>query len=726
MTTRIYGFTALTGGGTGALDKYPEAGMPALATDDYAIGHVSGLFYLYRFDGASAEAESSPDVIAPDSGSGRWILKSLSLNHNDLMNIDGGNVSPKEYYHLASALYNVLNSATAQSIVANPTSGAVPATNVTVAEQTLVGRITGGNVDALSVAQVKTLLGVVSDSAYGAGWDGVTDVAPSKNAVYDGLAPKANPFFTGLLTETSVAAEESAPLGDELLSASGWTSTGWTGDWASGWDHTTGNTTALLNSLAAVSGNYYQIAYTVTGRTAGTFTITFGGVTSEAIGVTGAWGPKVTSTGTLSVTPTIDFDGAIVLSIKQITGIYNPIYKVLNSAAGSALEIRSTTNALYNTFIGVNVGRYNTTGYYNAALGVSALCFNTTGYQNTALGVNALYSNTTGYYNTASGVAALQSNTTGNYNTASGVAALYSNTTGHSNTALGSYALQYNTTGNNNTALGYAALQSNTTGNYNTALGVNALYSNTTGNYNTASGVAALYSNTTGHSNTALGVSALYSNTTGHSNTALGVNAGRYTSATAANETSNNSVYLGYNTRSSASGATNETVIGASAVGNGSNTVTLGNASITGLYCYDTSISSPSDIRIKKNVESLTSSTMLDFVKNLRPVQFNKINPANWEESIKPPNFKDGFIKGNEEDDILKKSDDRPVDNLSLMVGLIAQEVEEAMSKSGIAFSLTPTLPSGLKAMRYGDLIPIIISAVQELIARIEKLEGLK
>jgi hypothetical protein len=43
----------------------------------------------------------------------------------------------------------------------------------------------------------------VSDTAYGAGWDGVTDVAPSKNAVYDQMelrAPKANPIFTGTIT----------------------------------------------------------------------------------------------------------------------------------------------------------------------------------------------------------------------------------------------------------------------------------------------------------------------------------------------------------------------------------------------------------------------------------------------------------------------------------------------------------------------------------------------
>ena len=78
----------------------------------------------------------------------------------------------------------VENSA-AQSVLGNPTGSAAVATAITVAEQTLVGRITGGNVDDLSVAQVKTLIGDVSDTAYGTSWDGVTDVAPSKNVVYD-------------------------------------------------------------------------------------------------------------------------------------------------------------------------------------------------------------------------------------------------------------------------------------------------------------------------------------------------------------------------------------------------------------------------------------------------------------------------------------------------------------------------------------------------------------
>ena len=53
----------------------------------------------------------------------------------------------------------VENSA-AQSILGNPTGSPAVATAITVAEQTLVGRITGGNVDDLSVAQVKTMLGI--------------------------------------------------------------------------------------------------------------------------------------------------------------------------------------------------------------------------------------------------------------------------------------------------------------------------------------------------------------------------------------------------------------------------------------------------------------------------------------------------------------------------------------------------------------------------------------
>ncbi|MDD5721539.1 MAG: hypothetical protein PHT16_03840, partial [Candidatus Pacebacteria bacterium] len=261
------------------------------------------------------------------------------------------------------------------------------------------------------------------------------------------------------LTQKSTTSLESATLGEELLTSSNWTTTDWTGDFATGFTHTTGNTTALTNTLAAVTNNLYQIAFTVTGRTAGTFTITFGGVTSnESFSATSAWGVKAGSTGTLSFTPTTDFDGTIVISIKQITGTYAATYAIQDSTGTNAFEIRNTLASLYNNFVGVGAGRYNTTGYRNSAQGYNSLFSNTTGYNNSAQGVNSLYSNTTGYNNSAQGTYSLYSNTTGYYNSAQGVNSLFSNTTGYRNSAQGTYSLYSNTTGYPNSAQGVISL----------------------------------------------------------------------------------------------------------------------------------------------------------------------------------------------------------------------------------------------------------------------------
>jgi hypothetical protein len=149
------------------------------------------------------------------------------------------------------------------------------------------------------------------------------------------------------------------------------------------------------------------------------------------------------------------------------------------------------------------------------------------------------------------------------------------------NTALGATTLNANTTGSSNTAVGLSALEDNTTGSSNTAVGRQSLTNNTTGSSNTAVGQLPLASNTTGSSNSAVGNAALRGNTTGSSNSAVGVNAGRYiTDGTTANEITNNSVYLGANTKALASNQTNQIVIGFNAIGLGSNTAVLGNDSI--------------------------------------------------------------------------------------------------------------------------------------------------
>ena len=201
---------------------------------------------------------------------------------------------------------------------------------------------------------------------------------------------------------------------------------------------------------------------------------------------------------------------------------------------------------------------------------------------NTAAGISTLSSNTSGNRNTATGASALISNISGNRNTATGAYALFSNTLGSSNTATGLSALSDNEDGNYNTANGAEALYKNIDGDQNTANGYTALYNNRTGTYNTAAGSSTLYQNRTGTYNTAIGSSALYGNNDGTYNTATGAGAGRYIAdGSTSNYTSDYSVYLGSGSKASADDAQNEIVIGYNAIGAGSNTVQLGNASVT-------------------------------------------------------------------------------------------------------------------------------------------------
>jgi hypothetical protein len=260
--------------------------------------------------------------------------------------------------------------------------------------------------------------------------------------------------------------------------------------------------------------------------------------------------------------------------------------------------VTTTPDAVINS---INIGKGAGNVVSNTRVGLSALQANTTGNQNTAVGNQVLNANTSAAFNTGIGYNALLKTTTGSGNTAVGAQALVENTTGPQNTAVGVFALQVNTTAAANTAIGYASLYTNTTGLYNTGLGSETLNQNTTGSNNTAAGRVALRDNTTGSQNAAFGNLALYFNTTGSQNTGIGYSAlggittginnvavgniaGNLINSGTANITSSNSVYLGHDTRASASGNTNEIVIGYEGRGNGSNTVTIGNSSITNNY----------------------------------------------------------------------------------------------------------------------------------------------
>ena len=245
-----------------------------------------------------------------------------------------------------------------------------------------------------------------------------------------------------------------APTLTEQLGTSGWTSTGWTGSFGAGWTHTVGNVTPLTNTAAATLGQYYQITWTVTGWTAGSFDISFGGVNSFMTGLTssGNSGPLAISTGAFSATPTTDFDGTIVLSVKNI-GISNPSTIWTASDGSNILHLRRSIVA--GTFgIGNGSVRRVTTGINNIGFGDQTLSNTTTGFGNAAFGSNSFINNSTGSNNTGMGIATGQNTTTGYSNMFAGYFAGSANTTGFANVGIGSLSLFNATVGSNNVVIG--------------------------------------------------------------------------------------------------------------------------------------------------------------------------------------------------------------------------------------------------------------------------------
>lgn len=114
----------------------------------------------------------------------------------------------------------------------------------------------------------------------------------------------------------------------------------------------------------------------------------------------------------------------------------------------------------------------------------------------------------------------------------------------------------------------------------NTALGVGGLTSNTSGQNNSSFGNLALSSNTSGNGNSALGSRALSKNKGGSNNLAFGERSGDVTSSSSDNTGGSDSVFIGAFSKPLSNTQNNQIVIGYSAIGNGSNTATIGNDAI--------------------------------------------------------------------------------------------------------------------------------------------------
>jgi len=455
---------------------------------------------------------------------------------------------------------------------------------------------------------------------------------------------------------------------------------------------------------------------------------------------------------------TEDANGDNVAVGYQALKVLNAGADGFNTAVGYLAGTAMTTG-LRNTLIGAAAGDVITTADDNIAIGHNALGGNILGSNNVAVGKDALEEMnpssaadmlntavgfsagqkvTTGIQNTLIGGVAGDALTVGSTNVAIGVSALGGDTKGNSSVAIGSSALRlqnftsatdvYNvaigraagenvTTGVQNTLIGGLAGDALTDADFNVAIGTDALTADTLGSRSVAIGRRSLYTqnftSATDSYNIGVGFNAGYSITTGKQNTFIG--------GLACDEHVNgeNNVAIGYDIETSATGVSNEIIIGTGFTGSGANTFSFGKGSnvVSNNFSSNASFSRSSDERLKTNISA--DSLGLDFINDLRTVKYK------WKSS-QSLDANDAQLSK------LYNASENAMDTDSVMHGLIAQEVKSALDTAGVStFGGWDENPDGVQQISREMFVIPLIKAVQELstsldaaLARIATLEG--
>jgi hypothetical protein len=353
-------------------------------------------------------------------------------------------------------------------------------------------------------------------------------------------------------------------------------------------------------------------------------------------------------------------------------------------AGGGATYPFSTdgTDSLYSGFV--------PTGIYappnNTVLGINAgsSLKNSTLYDNnTVIGANA-GEDLTGRWNVIIGSNAAQSSALSGFRSnviiGDGAGELSNQTT--DNSVYIGYEAGFTNMQDDNVCIG-SGTQRVSSNQYTVSIGYNAHYDGA-GLFSNAIGYQAAQDADSGSSNF-FGFRAGYT-ATGLKNTLIGHQAGYY--GTNPLTTGSNNTIIGAEASVGSSSAANTIIIGYRATSYASNSITLGDSSISNFYCATQTISSLSDSRDKTNIQK--SSYGLDIIEKLNPVTFE------WDQ-------RDGGKKG------LKD------------LGFIAQELQQ--SDDEYLKLVDNNDPERLQAS-YGRLIPVMVKAIQELQEEIKNLKN--
>lgn len=288
-----------------------------------------------------------------------------------------------------------------------------------------------------------------------------------------------------------------------------------------------------------------------------------------------------------------------------------------------------------NTAFGYQAGQYNDTANWDVFVGANAgrgsAVTPTTNGGLTSVGANAnMSAQGLAQDNIAIGGQALKNNTDDNQTVAIGSNVLTTGTNSNSqSTVVGAFAGANVATGSGTvTAIGQGAYRyvSGGAAQGNTAIGVAAMAgtsgSNMTGNSNTAIGYNSMLVTTAATGVLGAGYQSLAGLTSGFNNTGAGYQAG-YAGTPITTEDSD--TFIGNQTGASSAGLVNVTAIGNGARATVSNSVVLGNGSISTLYAK-VGLTSLSDRRHKRDITALTPDLGLAFINKLKPVAYRYNN----------------------------------------------------------------------------------------------------
>lgn len=356
------------------------------------------------------------------------------------------------------------------------------------------------------------------------------------------------------------------------------------------------------------------------------------------------------------------------------------------------------SNIYKNIALGKNALGSNTSGTDNLAIGENALLSNLDGYLNTALGEDSLSHNVSGYQNTANGALSLKDNVGGNNNAAYGVASLRDNVNGSNNIGIG-LSLRFNKNGSDNVSIGNSSGQNIGTSSGNIFVGHASGQGNSgygsrfTSSANTMIGTESGFNIATSTGNLFLGYRSAYSQTLGDYNILLGYN-NNLASTTDSNQLNIGNLIYGTALGINGTASTGNIGIGNSApvyklhVGNGSTAGVIARFQNSTGYCdinpTTTSLTCTSDERLKKNIVSLSSSTVLERLTNLNPVMYNWITEDNASSSH---------------------------------AGFIAQQVKPLFP------DLVSEDENGTLSVAYGGFVPYVVEGLREVVASLTELK---